>query len=92
MHRKGFMHRDIKPENLLLRNDDLVKLTDFGIVKDSNLRIDLTNYISTRWYRSPENVLRSSTYTSKVDVFAAGCVMAELYTNNPLFPGNSEFD
>ena len=52
----------------------------------------MTDYVSTRWYRAPELVLRSRNYNQSVDVFALGCIMAELYLGRPLFPGNSELD
>ena len=51
-----------------------------------------TEYVSTRWYRAPENVLGSRSYNYPVDIFALGCIMAELYTFRPLFPGASELD
>jgi serine/threonine protein kinase len=56
-----------------------LKITDFGIVKDFTIREPLTEYISTRWYRAPENALKASNYDYKIDVFAIGCIMAELY-------------
>jgi serine/threonine protein kinase len=94
IHKRGYIHRDLKPENLVLLDDDLIKITDFGIIKDTT-RAGMgpfTEYISTRWYRAPEIVLRSSRYDKKVDMFAIGCVMAELYMKMPLFPGNSALD
>ncbi|XP_055451072.1 serine/threonine-protein kinase MAK [Psammomys obesus] len=51
-----------------------------------------TDYVSTRWYRAPEVLLRSSVYSSPIDVWAVGSIMAELYTFRPLFPGTSEVD
>ena len=51
-----------------------------------------TSYVSTRWYRAPECILRSHHYNFNSDIFAAGCVMAELYLGHPLFPGSSELD
>jgi len=51
-----------------------------------------TEYVSTRWYRAPELVLRSNSYNESIDIFALGCVMAEMYLNRPLFPGTSETD
>lgn len=89
----GYFHRDLKPENLLIRNDYLLKITDFGIIKDNqDKNLPLTTYISTRWYRAPETILRSKTYDFKVDIFAIGCIMAEMYSKTPLFPGNSALD
>ena len=51
-----------------------------------------TDYVSTRWYRAPEVLLRSTSYSSPIDIFACGCIMAELMTLRPLFPGSSEAD
>ncbi len=51
-----------------------------------------TDYVSTRWYRAPEVLLRSTMYSAPIDIWAVGCIMAELYTFRPLFPGNSEID
>ncbi len=48
--------------------------------------------VSTRWYRAPEVLLRSTSYTSPIDIWAVGCIAAELYTLRPLFPGSSEID
>lgn len=87
MHRNGFFHRDLKPENLLVYNN-VVKICDFGLAREIRSRPPFTDYVSTRWYRAPELVLRSVSYNSPVDIFALGCIMAELYTQMPLFPGN----
>ncbi|XP_076319977.1 serine/threonine-protein kinase ICK isoform X1 [Tachypleus tridentatus] len=92
MHKHGFFHRDIKPENLLCMGPDLVKIADFGLAREIRSRPPYTDYVSTRWYRAPEVLLRSTNYTSAIDMFAVGCIMAELYTLQPLFPGRSEID
>lgn len=91
MHQQGFFHRDLKPENLLA-NKDTVKIADFGLAREIRSRPPFTDYVSTRWYRAPEVLLRSTSYNSPIDVFALGCIMAELYTLRPLFPGQSEND
>jgi len=91
MHKHGFFHRDLKPENLLITNDT-VKIADFGLAREIRSRPPYTEYISTRWYRAPEILLKSSTYNSPVDIFALGCIMAELYMLTPLFNGTSEID
>jgi serine/threonine protein kinase len=92
IHKQGFFHRDLKPENLLISQDNTVKLIDFGLAKEIRSKPPFTDYVSTRWYRAPEILLRSSTYSSPVDVFAFGCVLAELYLMKPLFMGTSEID
>ncbi|XP_071402885.1 serine/threonine-protein kinase MAK isoform X3 [Centroberyx affinis] len=92
IHKHGFFHRDMKPENLLCMGPELVKIADFGLAREIRSRPPYTDYVSTRWYRAPEVLLRSSTYSSPIDLWAVGCIMAELYTLRPLFPGNSEVD
>ncbi|XP_035270091.1 serine/threonine-protein kinase MAK isoform X3 [Anguilla anguilla] len=92
VHKHGFFHRDMKPENLLCMGPELVKIADFGLAREIRSRPPYTDYVSTRWYRAPEVLLRSSAYSSPIDMWAVGCIMAELYTLRPLFPGNSEVD
>lgn len=91
MHKHGFFHRDIKPENLLVRGDT-VKIADFGLARQIRSRPPFTDYVSTRWYRAPEVLLRSPSYNSPIDTWAMGCIMSELFTLRPLFPGSSESD
>lgn len=91
MHKHGFFHRDLKPENLMVEGQT-VKLCDFGLAREIRARPPFTEYVSTRWYRAPEILLRSDNYNSPVDIFAVGCIMAELFLLNPLFPGSSEMD
>ena len=91
MHKHGFFHRDIKPENLLVRGD-ICKVADFGLAREIRSRPPFTDYVSTRWYRAPEVLLRSTNYNSPIDIWAMGCIMAEMFTLRPLFPGSSEAD
>lgn len=92
VHKHGYFHRDMKPENLLCMGPELVKIADFGLAREIRSQPPYTDYVSTRWYRAPEVLLRSRTYSSPIDIWAVGCIMAELYTLRPLFPGNSEVD
>ncbi|CAO1307026.1 unnamed protein product [Diamesa serratosioi] len=92
MHRHGFFHRDLKPENLLCNGPELVKIADFGLAREIRSRPPYTDYVSTRWYRAPEVLLHSTRYSSAIDLWAIGCIAAELYTFRPLFPGSSEVD
>ncbi|XP_041922701.1 serine/threonine-protein kinase ICK-like isoform X1 [Alosa sapidissima] len=92
IHKHGFFHRDLKPENLLCMGPELVKIADFGLAREIRSRPPYTDYVSTRWYRAPEVLLRSTSYSSPIDQWAVGCIMAELYTLRPLFPGSSEID
>ncbi|KAG0276218.1 hypothetical protein BGZ96_003407, partial [Linnemannia gamsii] len=91
MHSKGIMHRDMKPENLLV-SGDTVKIADFGLARELKSRPPYTTYVSTRWYRAPEVILKSSAYTCAVDLWAVGTIAAELISLKPLFPGSSDVD
>lgn len=91
MHKHGFFHRDMKPENIMIHREAL-KICDFGLAREVRSRPPYTDYVSTRWYRAPEILLKATNYNSPVDIFALGCIMAELYMMSPLFAGSSEFD
>ncbi|CAB3410532.1 unnamed protein product [Caenorhabditis bovis] len=92
MHKNGFFHRDMKPENIMCNGTELVKIADFGLAREIRSKPPYTDYVSTRWYRAPEILLRSTSYNSPIDIWALGCIMAELYMLRPLFPGTSEMD
>lgn len=92
-HANDIIHRDIKPENLLISKNDVLKLCDFGFARNiTNGSNGLyTDYVATRWYRSPE-LLLGAPYGKAVDIWAIGCIMGELSDGQPLFPGESEID
>ena len=94
VHKQGFFHRDMKPDNLLWKDEDMsvLKIADFGLAREIRSRPPYTEYISTRWYRAPENILRFPNYNSPVDIWACGVIMAELFIAKPLFQGTSETD
>jgi mitogen-activated protein kinase 15 len=98
MHSAGVIHRDLKPSNILIRSDALIKVCDFGLSRafDSSspdaAQEQLTDYIATRWYRSPEILFESSNYGVGIDMWATGCILAELVSGRPLFPGASTLD
>ena len=95
LHSQKIMHRDLKPENILMiLNTNMIKIADFGTAKEvpEFKNNNLTDYVCTRWYRAPECALKSINYDEKIDVWAIGCIMAELYTLKPLFPGMDELD
>ncbi|CAG9765371.1 unnamed protein product [Ceutorhynchus assimilis] len=121
LHRSGLFHRDVKPENILIKfpsidtmrlknmkTHEIIKLADLGSVRGIYSEPPYTEYISTRWYRSPECLLSNGNYGPKMDVWAAGCVFYEMLTYSiliyecnftkkyfrllPMFPGDNEID
>ncbi|CAG7728557.1 unnamed protein product [Allacma fusca] len=91
LHSQRIIHRDLKPQNLLISRSGQVKLADFGLAKIYDFTMRLTSVVVTLWYRSPE-VLLGSSYGSPLDLWAVGCIFAELYRRKALFPGESERD
>lgn len=91
MHQRGYFHRDLKPENLLV-SKDILKIADLGLAREISSEAPYTEYVSTRWYRAPEVLLQAPIYSSAVDMWAMGAIMAELFSLRPLFPGSSEAD
>ncbi|CAF0727477.1 unnamed protein product [Didymodactylos carnosus] len=91
MHKHGFFHRDVKPENILIKEETL-KLADFGSCRQIGSKQPFTEYISTRWYRAPECLLTDGYYQNPMDIWSCGCVMFEIITLRPLFPGSNEID
>jgi len=91
IHAKKICHRDLKPDNVLLDHDHNVKLCDFGSSKklDGKSKTNIPHVVS-RYYRAPELLLCHTDYTIKIDIWAAGCILVELFTKEPLFPGKSE--
>jgi len=122
IHSTGLMHRDIKPANVLVDDQCQVTLCDFGLARnmlpsdredqeeskeeEEEPKRRLSSHISSRWYRSPEIILTQESYNSKIDIWALGCIMAELllkiekihkpeskkdFSDRFLFPGQSCF-
>ena len=91
MHGIGIAHRDLKPENILLK-DGQVRICDVGSSKvlDQSSQHMNTPYVVSRYYRAPELILASNKYSHSIDVWATGCIIFELITRTPMFPGDSE--
>jgi len=102
IHEAGVIHRDIKPENILLNGNDCdVKIIDFGLARgvlggdgdeDNPEQAKATEYVCTRWYRSPEVMCSGGRYDEKMDIWGVGCILAEMILRRPLFPGANYLD
>lgn len=85
LHQHGVVHRDLKPENLLLTDQDELKVCDLGLARRADNQ--MTGYLATRYYRAPEFMLTWRHYGPPVDLWSAGCVLAELASGHIAFPG-----
>ncbi|PXF46966.1 Extracellular signal-regulated kinase 1 [Gracilariopsis chorda] len=92
IHSAGVLHRDLKPSNILLTQECDLKICDFGLARDAPRspysQDRMTAYVATRWYRAPE-IMLGGRYSSAVDVWSVGCILAEIVLRRPLFPGNT---
>ena len=92
-HECWVLHRDLKPNNLLIAPDGALKLADFGLARVfGSPNRKWTHQVFARWYRAPELLLGSKTYGPGVDMWAVGCIFAELMLRKPYLPGNSDID
>ncbi|CAL1379367.1 unnamed protein product [Linum trigynum] len=89
----GVCHRDIKPQNLLVNpHTHQLKICDFGSAKKLVPGEPNISYICSRYYRAPELIFGATEYTTAIDMWSAGCVLAELLLGQPMFPGESGVD
>ena len=92
-HQHRVLHRDLKPQNLLLNRDGVLKLADFGLARAFGIPVrSYTHEVVTLWYRPPDVLMGSRKYSTSVDIWSIGCIMAEMITSHPLFPGSNEQD
>lgn len=93
-HKRNVLHRDIKGSNLLLDNGGILKIADFGLatVFNPNHKHPMTSRVVTLWYRAPELLLGATDYSVGIDLWSAGCILAELLAGKPIMPGRTEVE
>lgn len=100
LHSVGIIHRDLKPGNILLNRHCDLKICDFGMSRSTTLQAVasdpnmsfMTEYVATRWYRAPEIMLTFQQYATPADMWSVGCILFEMLTGYPLFPGKDYKD
>ncbi|KAJ7957597.1 Kinase family protein [Quillaja saponaria] len=93
LHDNWVLHRDLKTSNLLLNNRGELKICDFGLARQYGSPLKpYTHLVVTLWYRAPELLLGAKQYSTSIDMWSLGCIMAELLSKEPLFNGKTEFD
>ncbi|KAG0199985.1 negative regulator of the PHO system [Mortierella sp. NVP41] len=92
-HDNRVLHRDLKPQNLLINRKGELKLGDFGLARAFGIPVNtFSNEVVTLWYRAPDVLLGSKTYSTSIDIWSAGCIMAEMYLGRPIFAGSNNQD
>lgn len=91
-HNNGVLHRDIKSSNLLIDNEGILRIADFGLASffDPECKRPMTSRVVTLWYRPPELLLGATHYSVGVDLWSAGCILAELFAGKPILRGRTE--
>jgi mitogen-activated protein kinase 15 len=94
LHSGDIIHRDLKPSNVFINSDCQIKIGDFGLARTltsgkKGFKGIITDYVATRWYRAPEMLMGSTKYAKPIDMWSVGCILYELITAKPLFPGKS---
>ncbi|XP_054719647.1 cyclin-dependent kinase 7-like [Uloborus diversus] len=93
LHANWILHRDLKPNNLLINSEGILKIGDFGLAKNYGSPNKVYSHqVVTRWYRSPELIFGARIYSTGVDMWAVGCILAELLLRAPFLPGETDLD
>jgi len=92
-HENRVLHRDLKPQNLLVNRKGELKIGDFGLARAFGVPVNtFSNEVVTLWYRAPDVLLGSRTYSTSIDVWSCGCIFAEMISGIPLFRGRDNQD
>ena len=89
-HDKGILHRDLKGPNILIDKNGVLKIADFGLANYYRHNHSLTNRVVTLWYRAPELLLGATNYGVGIDLWSAGCLLAEMLLGRPILPARTE--
>lgn len=93
IHDNRVLHRDLKPQNLLTSTKGELKIGDFGLARAFGIPVNtFSNEVVTLWYRAPDVLMGSRNYSTSIDMWSIGCILAEMFTGKPLFPGSSNDD
>jgi serine/threonine protein kinase len=91
LHGVNVIHRDLKPQNILVSRDGVLKIADFGLSRSLEIRVPpYSSEVVTLWYRPPELLMGSTSYKFHVDIWSLGCIIYEMITLEPLFPGENK--